>query len=274
MTKYLAMNLETDLDIEAYCGRIRLDVPTEPTLETLKDLQAAHLNHIPFENIDVVLRRGIKLDLDSLQTKLVGSGRGGYCFEHNTLFAAVLRQLGFEVDTLEARVRPPGTSEILPRTHMVLKVVADGTPWLADVGFGGDGPLRPVPFGGEIDEAAAEAFRLAEERGRIQVLQRLWHGQWSDLYAFSLAPAYPVDYVVANHFTSTYPTSVFLKRLTVQRFEDEHRHILRNLTYTVRTGADEDVREVERDEVPPLVRSVFGLPLTDHEILQALDQNA
>jgi len=269
------MSRKPYLDLEAYCDRVDLEGRPSPGIQSLRLLQAAHLNHIPFENIDVVLRRGIKLDLDSLQAKLVDSGRGGYCFEHNTLFAAVLRQLGFEVDTLEARVRPPGTSEILPRTHMVLRVAAEGTSWLADVGFGGDGPLRPVPLGGrEADEPAAETYRVVEESHRIQVLQRRWSGQWSDLYAFCLEPAYPVDYLVANHFTSTYPTSVFLKRLTVQKFEGERRHILRNQTYIVRTGAEESVQELGRDEVPQLIRSVFGLPVPDHEILQALDQNA
>ncbi|MEJ2085942.1 MAG: arylamine N-acetyltransferase [Acidobacteriota bacterium] len=267
------MNPQSDLDLEAYCGRIRIDIPEEPTLETLKDLQASHLNHIPFENVDVVLRRGIKLDLESLQAKLVRSGRGGYCFEHNTLFAAVLRQLGFEVHTLEARVRPPGSSEILPRTHMVLSVVVEGVSWLADVGFGGDGPLHPVSRGSEIEAPTGEAYRVVDETDRIQVLQRFWSGRWNDLYAFSREPVHPVDFQVANHFTSTYPESIFLKRLTIQRFEGERRHILRHRTYTVRKGTDESVREVERDEVAPLVRSVFGLSLRDTEILRALDQN-
>jgi len=104
----------------------------------------------------------------------------------------------------------------------------------------------------------------------VRVLQRLVHGAWSDLYAFTLDPALPVDYEVANHFTSTHPRSPFVQALTVQRATAEARHVLRGRTYTVRRDDDEQVRELRAAEVPPLVREVLGLDLPDDLLLRAL----
>jgi len=89
---------------------------------------------------------------------------------------------------------------------------------------------------------------VAEPAG-VQVLRRRWRGAWSDLYAFSSTPALPVDFEVAHHFTSTYPSSAFATTLTVQRSEPAARYILRGRTYTVRMGEDEDVREIAPEEL-------------------------
>lgn len=268
------MKLEATVDLQAYLDRIGFDRSVSPTFESLSELQSHHLEHIPFENLDVVLRRGIAIDLGSLQRKLILRRRGGYCFEQNTLFASVLQQIGFELDTLEARVRPPDTSEILPRTHMVLRVVVDRRSWLVDVGFGGDGSASPVPLDGEPSAQAGLVYRVEPESERVHVLQRRWQGAWSDLYAFTLEPALPVDYVVANHFTSTHPDSIFRRTLTVQRFDGDRRHILRNRLYTVRRGEKESVRELDRHAVVKLIREVMQLDVSDEEISRALDQNA
>ena len=133
------------VDLDAYLARIGYRERLDPTVETLRGLHFAHATQIPFENLDILLGRSIVLDLESLQKKLVERRRGGYCFEQNTLFAAVLESLGFAVTRLAARVRFGATS-IRPRSHMLLSVEIDGEPWLADVGFGGEGLLHPVPL--------------------------------------------------------------------------------------------------------------------------------
>src|SRR5262245_9602863 len=109
------------LELPAYLARIDYTGELRPTRAALEALHLAHLRHIPFENLDVLLGRPIRLDLDSLQAKLVGGGRGGYCFEQNTLFAEALERVGFRVKRLAARVRF-GAAHILPRTHMLLEV--------------------------------------------------------------------------------------------------------------------------------------------------------
>ena len=209
---------EAKLDMNAYLARIGYSGELSPTLETLKDLQLAHSTSIPFENLDILLGRPISLDLDRLQAKLVAGRRGGYCFEHNTLFAAVLESLGFKVTRLAARVRF-GATEIRPRSHMHLLVAIDGEPWLADAGFGRVGPLHPIRLNQtEAVHQSGTSYRINRDGG-LFVLQALYGDISFDFYSFTLEPQEPVDFVVANHFTSTYPDSPFVHTLVVQAQE-------------------------------------------------------
>ena len=127
------------LDLDAYGRRTGYAGPRRPDFETLRGLHAAHATAIPFENLAIQLGElPLRLDLEVLQEKLVVRRRGGYCFEQNHLFQAVLRSLGFAVEAFEARVRM-GSPTLLPRTHMLLSVALEGRAWLVDVGFGGEG---------------------------------------------------------------------------------------------------------------------------------------
>jgi N-hydroxyarylamine O-acetyltransferase len=246
------------MDLDAYFRRIGHEGLREPTLLCLEALHFAHVTHIPFENLDIQLGLPIRLDLDALQAKLVQARRGGYCFEHNTLFAAVLARLGFQFDTLEARVRL-GIPELTSRSHMTLKVHLPDGDWLADVGFGGEGLLGPVPFGEGEFNRFGDSYRLAQE-GRLTVLQRREPDGWFDLYAVEPEPVHPIDRIVGNHYTSTYPESRFVTTLTVQLPTPEARHILRNRTYSVLRGGRTDVRELQDpEELLQLLRETFGL---------------
>ncbi len=260
------MTAAESLDLDAYLRRIGHGGALDPTRATLDALHVAHLGAIPFENVDVYLGRPVRLDLDALEDKLVRSRRGGYCFEHNTLFAAVLRAIGFGVETLEARVRPPGATAILPRTHMVLRVTADGRRWLTDVGFGGDGPLLPVPFGGASARQPDGTYRIERGKDGVHVLQLARGSGWQDLYAFTTAPALPVDFEVANHYTSTHPRSRFVLTLTAQRSGVEQRLMLRDRTYTIRRGSKRVERAVAAGEIPALLTGVFGLDLSPDDL--------
>jgi N-hydroxyarylamine O-acetyltransferase len=133
-------------DLDAYFDRIRWTGCTTANYATLAGLVDAHMSRIPFENLDVLLGRGISLDLSSLQRKLVDQRRGGYCFEHASLFAAVLETLGFSVTAHTARVvlfQPRSES---PRTHMFLAVALDGETFVVDPGFGAQAPRVPLPL--------------------------------------------------------------------------------------------------------------------------------
>src|SRR6266550_822553 len=132
-------------DLAAYLRRIGYAGELSPSRATLDALHRAHATAIPFENLDILLGVPIRLDLASLQAKLVTARRGGYCFEQNTLFAAALEQFGFAVTRLAARVRLNAVA-VNPRTHMLLRVDVAGTSWIADVGFGGAGLLWPIPL--------------------------------------------------------------------------------------------------------------------------------
>ncbi len=247
------------IDLPAYFERIGYPGSAEPTRAVLAALHLAHATHIPFENCDVLLGRPIRLDLESLQAKLVRGRRGGYCFEQNLLFAAVLEQIGFPVTRLLARVRYRAT-RLLPRTHMVMRVDLDGVSWLADVGFGADGLLLPVRFDpGQVTRQFAWAYRIVDEAGQW-VLQSLHGTEWVDLYGFTLDPQLAVDYELANYYVSTHPDSRFVQTLTAQRITPETRHILRNGELVETRGAETTVRRVvDEDEVLAVLAGTFGL---------------
>jgi N-hydroxyarylamine O-acetyltransferase len=217
----------THVDLSAYARRIEYGGAWTPTLETLQGLHFAHATHIPFENLDVLLRRPIRLDLESLWAKLVTGGRGGYCFEQNALFAAVLEAAGFRLTRLAARVRA-GSAALRPRSHMLLAVDVDGQKWLADVGFGAEVFLHPIPLTpGLVAPQFSWKYRVNTE-GDVFVLQSLRPEGWLDLYAFTLEEQHPVDYEVSNYFTSTHPESIFLKILIAQRPGPDKRWTLTN----------------------------------------------
>lgn len=251
------------LDLPAYLARIAYAGPLTPNYAVLEALHLAHATHIPFENLDVLWRRPIKLDLASLQKKLVQDRRGGYCFEHNLLFAAVLEHLGFSVLRLAARVRYR-TQTVLPRTHTLLLVEADGAPWLVDVGFGGEGLLLPVPLSGEVSHQYAWRYRVIQASGTTGqwVLQSLRDGDWLDLYAFTLEPQELADYEMANHYTSTHPSSRFVQTLTAQLPGTETRYVLRGRELTVDRGDSIASHTLADDaEVLAVLADTFGLRL-------------
>jgi N-hydroxyarylamine O-acetyltransferase len=248
------------LDLDRYLRRIGYDGERAATVANLQALHLAHATHIPFENLDVRLGLPIRLDLASLQAKLVDGGRGGYCFEHNTLFAAVLLALGYAVTPLAARVRYR-SRQILPRTHMSLLVEVEGQLWLADVGFGAEGLLLPVRFAPAVETCQyAWTYRLVEEPG-LHVLQSLHGGAWLDLYAFTLEPQQAIDYEVANHYVSTHPDSRMVQTLTVQLPTPAARFNLVNGEYSEDRGGGTVMRRTLTvdEELTAVLTDVFGL---------------
>lgn len=250
---------QATLDRDAYLARIGYEGGLDPTLETLEAFHLAHVSAIPFENLDIVLGQTISLDLGRLQAKLVTARRGGYCFEQNALFAAVLESLGFDVIRLAARVRF-GAKEISPRLHMLLEVRIVAEPWLADVGFGCSGPLFPIRLLGPAEsQQGVWTFRLRADGDELVLESRESEG-WLDLYAFTREPQYPVDYEPANHYTSTHPHSPFVQNLVVQKGTLSSRLILRNRELTELTPLEKTTELVKSDQaLLELLASRFGL---------------
>jgi N-hydroxyarylamine O-acetyltransferase len=246
------------IDPTAYLARIGVEGPREASAASLAALHEAHTAAIAFENLDILLGQSISLDLAALEAKMVAGRRGGYCFEQNTLFAAALEAMGFRVTRLAARVRGGGI--VRPRTHMLLRVDVEGSAWVADVGFGGDGLLVPLRLAEGAEEwAGAMGHRLRHE-GDAWVLEGNTGGGWTDLYAFTLEPQLPVDYEVANHFTSTWPRSPFVQTLTAQRTRRGRRSILRNRDLTVRDGPAVRTDTIrDPDHLLEVLDSEFGL---------------
>jgi N-hydroxyarylamine O-acetyltransferase len=219
--------MTTTVGLDAYFRRIGHEGGRAPTLETLRAIVALHTQAIPFENLDPLLGRPVRLDASSLENKLVHEGRGGYCFEQNLLLRGVLDGLGYRVAGLAARVlwgAPEG--RVTPRTHMLLRVEADGLDYLADVGFGGQTPTAPLRLEAEIEQATPhEPYRLVRGgEGGEYVLQSLVRGAWMPLYRFTLHEQALVDYEVANWYVSTHPASYFVTGLRAGRAAPGRRY--------------------------------------------------
>ena len=256
---------QASVDLGAYCERIGYTGGLSPTLETLRNLQAHHVAAIPFENIDVLLDREIELTPQAIDTKLIVGRRGGYCFEQNSLFKRVLEAIGFEVVGLLARVQwmsmpesPPS-----PRTHMALRVIVGGRPWLADVGFGGNVPAAPLVMDSDLSQPTPHGtYRLVPIEEELQLQTRLERA-WVPLYQLSLQPQLAVDYELPNWYTSTHPSSHFRHQLSVALTTPQARYALKNARLSVRlTSGEETQRWLGLNELEATLDKTFGLPVS------------
>ena len=177
------------------------------------------------------------------------------------MFAAALREAGFESTTLLGRVRR-GPPERWARTHMVLRLPIGDEVWLADVGFGGTGLLEPIPLrDGAVSEQGGFTYRLRREEPVWVLSMRDAAGADMDLYEFSEEPQTPWDVEVANHFTSTHPESIFRKTLTIQRTGREERTLLRSDALTRYRRGRMAEEPVARERLRDLVRDEFAIDL-------------
>ncbi|GLU49631.1 arylamine N-acetyltransferase family protein [Nocardiopsis ansamitocini] len=255
-----------DLDLDAYLARIGYRGPLAPTEETLRGLHRAHLAAIPFENVSVLLGEQPRLDLKSVQDKLVRRERGGYCYEHNGLFAAVAERVGFGVACLAARVSV-GAHGLRPATHVVLAVVdLQGMAWVADVGFGGTGLLEPIRLAdGAREQQGDRGFSVHRVDAGEWVLRTTTDEQTTDLYSFTLEPRYRVDHEVGNYYTATHPDSPFVRGLTAQRTSAGERSVLRGTRLVTSRAGGEEAVELAPAEVSTVLADVFGIVLEPAE---------
>jgi N-hydroxyarylamine O-acetyltransferase len=228
----------------------------------LRAIHELHPAAIPFESIDVQLGHGVDLRPEAIDAKLIGRRRGGYCFEHNSLLKRALTALGFQVEALIARVwwMAPADAPPRPRTHMALKVMAEGRPWLADVGFGGCVLTSPLRLDSAEPQATGhEDFRLVENGRELQLQARLGE-DWARLYELSPEPQLDVDFETANWFTSTHPESHFRHALRAALTTPEARYALFNNRLTVRRpegGAEQSTLSVQ--DLETVLSETFGM---------------
>jgi N-hydroxyarylamine O-acetyltransferase len=255
-------------DLNAYCTRIGYTGARMPTAEVLREIHLAHATTIPFENINVLRGLPIRLDLESLQAKLVTERRGGYCFEQNMLLAAALEAIGFQLKRLLARVKFRA-QHMLPLTHMALDVEADGRHWLCDVGFGGHGLLEPIQFEEGSAMQGVWEYRLQQADERWWVLQAPLAEGLLDLYTLTREPYQLVDFEPPNYYVWNYPTSIFRQHLIAQRAGLDERHILVGRDHTVIRADGATSRAIESDrELLEILGDRFGLEVEAGEWLQ------
>jgi N-hydroxyarylamine O-acetyltransferase len=261
--------VDEGFELHAYLSRIGYEGPREPSLAVLCAIVAAHSAAIAFENVDVLLKRGVRIDVGTVQRKLVQRRRGGYCFEQNALLEAGLKAVGFSLITLAARVvrglpEPAATA----RAHKLLQVDLSEGPHIADVGYGNLTPTAPLALRpGEEQATPNESFRLMPHGSELLLQARLGDA-WDSLYRFGLEPAPPADYEMANWFASTFPGSPFYANLLVARPSPGCRTTLYNRRFTIRDRDGSVARRVLDgiDDYRKVLVGHFGLSLDADEL--------
>lgn len=256
--------------LKDYLQRISLsETSISANIELLRELILGHTRSIPFENINPFLGIPVRLDIESLVQKIIYDHRGGYCYEQNLLFMEVLKQIGFEVEPLSARVHTD-SGALNARTHMLLMVNFGNSKYLADVGFGGMTPTVPLKMDvSTAQETLHNSYKIEKEGNEYQLLF-LKNSEWHPLYSFDFRKQYLVDFEMANWFTSTYPTSHFLHHLMVSRADENVRYNLRDNLYSRYSKHGTDQQSLTSpEEIRSVFKEVFGLSLTN---LPGLDE--
>jgi N-hydroxyarylamine O-acetyltransferase len=251
------------MDIEPYLRRINYTGPTEPTAYTLRELHVAHLLAVPFENLDIHLGRAIVLDEEKLLSKIVKQHRGGFCYELNGAFAALLRELGFEVAMLSAGVARAEGGFDPPFDHMTLMVRLEER-WLADVGFG-DSFREPLLLDSRNEQTQnGESYRLVDVSDEHLILERREAETWKPQYRFTLQP-YPLsDFAEMCRYHQTSPESPFTQRRTCSIATPEGRITVTGMRLITTVRGERDERELSGpDEYANTLREHFSVTLDE-----------
>jgi len=250
------------MDVRAYLKRIGLNAPLPATVEGLHVLQDHHMRHIPFENLDVIMRRPLNLIPDALFHKIVTHKRGGYCFELNTLYAALLRALGFNPVPMLGRVWLRDLEETPPRTHLMHRISIGDETWVTDVGFGGRASRIPLKMGTEtaLDDGDGR-IRIIPEDSFGFMVQREQDGSWSNQYSFEPDAAHKADILAGNHWTENHPDSHFRHGIGVGLFTTEGRTSFYGGLLTHRGRDTQSVQVSGLDATLKCLRDEFDLEL-------------
>src|SRR6476660_3681830 len=266
---------ETLFDQNAWLKRIGYSGPLEPTLSVLHALIFAHSHAIAYESLDIMLGRTPRLDLDSLQRKLISGGRGGYCLEQNMLFREGLRSFGYKITSLQGRVvRGMAIDAPRPAIHMLLQVDLAEGPYLADVGFGNLAPTCALLLREGIEQATPhEPMRFISVAGEL-TLQAKLRDTWEHIYRVIPYPRYDAEYEITNWYTGTHPDAPYQSNIIVARPGPNRTRItMFNRRVTVRYATGEADRRHLKDEAEfrSVLRGEFGLNMTDEEIRTCID---
>jgi N-hydroxyarylamine O-acetyltransferase len=251
------------MDLDAYFGRIGYSGPRTPDLATLDAVMRAHIASVPFENLDVQLGRRISIAPEAIFAKLVTARRGGWCYEQNGLFGGVLDAMGFEVRRLTCGVMRAATGDAAMGNHLALAVTIDGTPWLADVGFGGS-QAGPLPLTAGTHVHAPYAITLTLEDGGYWRFTESPEPDRPFSFDFRDGPADEPRLAAKCAELQDSAESVFVQNLVVQqRVGDRHRS-LRGRVFSER-GAEGETKHIiaDADELVATIRGKFGMDVPE-----------
>ena len=256
------------LDLDAYLERVGWSGDLRIDLETLARLLRAHMLHIPFENLDVLLGRPVRLDVDSLQAKFVRAHRGGYCFEHASLFAAVLETTGFEPVRHASRVILFQSKTDSPRGHMFLTVPLPEGTYLVDPGFGPFAARAPLLLSEDAHARTDHEAHWLVREGNHWILRAYMGDKPVDAWISTMEPENPIDFEVANHYMATHPDSPMRNLLIMCAIADDGRVTVMNRDLSVRRGDERETTPIaDRTAFRRLLVDSFGFDLPEAEQL-------
>ena len=264
MTSSLTADVLSGSEAAAYLARLGVAAPDAPTLAALASLHRAHLMTVPFESLDIALGRPIRLDLGSLLSKVVAARRGGYCYELNGLFAALLRHLGYAVDLVSARVMTADGELTDPFDHMALVVTSPALrdPVLADVGFG-DGFIEPLPLRhGWVAHERGKDVGLVSEGDGWHYRERARGGEWRTQFVFTTTPHPLADFEPRNLWQQTSPESHFTRGPVVSRLTPTGRVTLSGRRLVTTTHGRRDEVVLDEADVPAALAGHFGIVIS------------
>lgn len=249
----------TNFSLRAYFERIGYHDAANTDRQTLTAIMRRQLRTVPFENLDVQAGKVVSLVPEEIVEKILGNGRGGYCYEVNGLFAMALQALGVPYRFVAARPRTYASRR--PRTHMGLILTFEGERWLFDLGFGSHGLRAPMSLDRPNTDVLQDfdTYRLEKIADDRYLLRTVVEGQWADQYEFDLSPQEWVDFVPANFLNSRHPDSIFVQHLVAVRQTDEGRKILFDDTFKVIARGQIASRNVAAHERDAVLLREFGL---------------
>lgn len=249
------------MNTAAYLHRIGYHGPLVPTVDTLRNLHVAHMLAVPLENLDIWRGSPILLDQDLFFEKIVGRGRGGFCYELNGLFAALLVELGFKVSFLSARICDGKI--IAEFDHMVLRVQVPGDAecWLADVGYG-DGFLEPLRLTEDLEQRQnAAIYRLSRDAHRWFNARR-YDAEWNLLYDFTMQAHELPEFAAMCHYHQTSPDSAFTRRRLCSRATPTGRITLADMRLiSLDNGVRKETLLRSEEEYQMVLQQYFGIVL-------------
>ena len=259
----------TKAQAAAYLHRIGYEGSLERSLQNLGALQRAHSLSVPFENLDIHLGVTMPVDVAFAFDKVVERGRGGYCYDLNPLFHALLVRLGYQTTIVSARfmLRDEGH----PFDHIAIVVHLEED-WLVDVGAGRQPPLLPI---GRSDEPAFSNengnFKIGYRDGEYFVVSSRDDGTYEDFFAFSSVSRTLGDFEARAQWTQSSPESIFTKAPLCTLPFDDGRQTISGLNFIKSNGYDADVRKVTPAERDEILKNVFGIDLGDAKLPDGMD---
>jgi N-hydroxyarylamine O-acetyltransferase len=249
------------LDTAAYLKRINYSGPVVPSAETLRQLQLAHLLSVPFENLSIHSPEPVVLDDEALFDKIVRRRRGGFCYELNGLFAALLSALGFDTKMLSASVANAKGEWGPEFDHMTLLVTLDKR-WLVDVGFG-DSFIEPLPLDDRNEHLQrSRAYCIEEVDDRFMLSQREPNEDWKPQFRFTLEPHVYADYAAMCRYHQTSPQSHFTQRRICSRLSTDGRITITQERLIITRGTlREECEFADEAELAGALRQHFDIVL-------------